>query len=261
MSKETLSVLRQYAWNKYRSDWSKDKAFAFAKSFFQYLTKTHLDSRYVAFNIFLERPKALKERKLMTSRIITKQDIQNSLSHIENARLEGLISHDKAQQYTAFVLFGAYTGQRSMATMSKLTVGQIREALQSTKPVLYVKPSQDKIKMAHWVPLHEQVIKALRPLLDGRQDAMPVFQYTSFLNWVKRQKISLSQISSHLILRDLRKFAEQYGDIIQWDQSNRAYILTHGVSGVEWSHYRHPLPEYVYDVYMQYWRQTKFSTA
>ena len=27
---------------------------------------------------------------------------------------------------------------------------------------------------------------------------------------------------------------------------------THGVSGVKWAHYRHPLPEYVYDVYIQY---------
>jgi hypothetical protein len=52
----------------------------------------------------------------------------------------------------------------------------------------------------------------------------------------------------------LLKFVGQRGDIIQWEQSNRAYILTHGVSGVEWSHYRHPLPEYVYDVYMRYWK-------
>ncbi|MGZ4864980.1 MAG: hypothetical protein ACXV5N_10970 [Halobacteriota archaeon] len=37
------------------------------------------------------------------------------------------------------------------------------------------------------------------------------------------------------------------------DHSNRAYVLTHGVSGVEWSHYKHPLPEHVYDVYMRYW--------
>ena len=52
---------------------------------------------------------------------------------------------------------------------------------------------------------------------------------------------------------DLRKFAEQYGDIIRWDQTNRAYILTHGVSGIDWAHYKHPLPEYVYANYMQYW--------
>lgn len=60
------------------------------------------------------------------------------------------------------------------------------------------------------------------------------------------------------MLGDLRKFAEQYGDIIQWNESNRAYILTHGVSGVNWSHYKHPLPEYVYDVYMKYWKGVHF---
>jgi hypothetical protein len=36
-------------------------------------------------------------------------------------------------------------------------------------------------------------------------------------------------------------------------QSNRAYILTHGVSGVDWKHYKHLLPEHVYNVYMSYW--------
>ena len=58
---------------------------------------------------------------------------------------------------------------------------------------------------------------------------------------------------------DLRKFTEQYGDIIQWDQSNRAYIMTHGVSGVDWKHYKHPLPEHVYDVYMKYWKDITFG--
>ena len=47
---------------------------------------------------------------------------------------------------------------------------------------------------------------------------------------------------------------------MQWDQSDRAYILTHGVSGVEWAHYRHPLSEQVYDVYMRYWKDGRFRT-
>jgi hypothetical protein len=59
---------------------------------------------------------------------------------------------------------------------------------------------------------------------------------------------------------DLRKFAEQHSDVIQWEQSNRAYILTHGVSGVERAHYRHPLPEYMYDVYMRYRKDIKPSS-
>ena len=77
--------------------------------------------------------------------------------------------------------------------------------------------------------------------------------------WIKRHKIPLTRTASHFVLGDLRKFAEQYGDVIQWEQSNRAYILTHGVSGFEWAHYRHPLPEHVYDVYMRYWKDIKFS--
>jgi hypothetical protein len=29
------------------------------------------------------------------------------------------------------------------------------------------------------------------------------------------------------------------------DNVKRAYILTHGVSGIDWKHYKHPLPENV----------------
>jgi len=30
--------------------------------------------------------------------------------------------------------------------------------------------------------------------------------------------------------------------------NNRAHILAHGLRGVEWSNYRHPLPEHAHDV-------------
>jgi hypothetical protein len=36
--------------------------------------------------------------------------------------------------------------------------------------------------------------------------------------------------------------------------------MTHGVSGIEWAHYRHPLPEYVYDLYMQYWKDVRLTS-
>jgi hypothetical protein len=135
--------------------------------------------------------------------------------------------------------------------MMKLTVGQFREALQSEKPVVHVKSQQDKIKMGHYVPLHLLLVEVLHPLLDGRDDTKHMFEYHSFYNWVKQLKSPLSRIPCHFVLGDLRKFAEQYGDIIQWNESNRAYIFTHGVSGIEWAHYRHPLPEHVYDVYLK----------
>lgn len=36
-------------------------------------------------------------------------------------------------------------------------------------------------------------------------------------------------------------------------------MLTHGVSGVDWTHYKHPLPEHVYDVYMKSWRDVQLA--
>ncbi len=35
--------------------------------------------------------------------------------------------------------------------------------------------------------------------------------------------------------------------------------MTHGVSGVDWKHYKHPLPEHVYDVHMHDWKDTIFQ--
>src|SRR5665647_3060709 len=85
-----------------------------------------------------------------------------------------------------------------------------------------IQSSQDKIKMQHYVPLHPQVIGAVEPLIDDRNDDETVFLYNSLAPWVKRQQIPLSRTKGNFVLGDLRKFAEQYGDIIQWDQSNRA---------------------------------------
>ena len=168
----------------------------------------------------------------VTSRVATKEDINNVFQHIVKSERDGEISPERSAQYSAFVLFGAYTGQRSEATIAKLTVGQFREAMAADKPVLQVDSSQDKVRMSHYVPLHPRVVEALKPLLAGRKDDELMFTHSSFLQWIKRQRIPMSRFRGYFQLADLRKFAEQHGDVIQWDQSNRAYILTHDVSGV-----------------------------
>jgi integrase len=150
VSKEHMDVLRQSILNKYQSEDSKGKMLAFAKAFLKYLAKIKLDTRYHAFEIFLDKPKSLKKRKNVTSRIITKDDIENILAYIKKSQRDGYISRDRALKNVAFVLFGAYTGQRSLATISRLTVEQFRDALRSEKPVLHVRSSQDKIKMEQY---------------------------------------------------------------------------------------------------------------
>jgi integrase len=259
ISHKTVENLREKTLQKYTSADSYSKVLSFAKSFLKFLATTRAEPGYQTFTPYLELPKAVKERKRITSRIVTQEDINNVLQHIAKAEREGEISHERSAQYSAFVLFGGYTGQRSEATIAKLNVGQFRTALALDKPVLEVDPSQDKIRMSHYVPLHPRVIRALERLLTGRNDDELMFTHSSFKQWIKRQKIPMSRFQKHFALGDLRKFAEQNGDAIQWEQSNRAYILTHGVSGVSWSHYRNPLPENVYDIYMGYWENVDFT--
>ena len=253
ISQASMERLRSAILWHYSSDWSYGKTLSFAKAFLKYLTKVRLDSRYSTFEVFLGVPKQVKARKAITPRIVTKEDIESVLEYIKRAEQKGAISKERARQYRAFVLFGAYTGQRPLATTARLTVGQFKEALHNDTPVFHVTAQQDKIRMEHYVPLHPAVIRSLKPLLNGKKDGERLFEYNSFQMWVKRAKIPVSRFDGHFVLGDLRKFCEQHGDVVGWDQSNRAYIMTHGVSGVDWKHYKHPLPENVYDVYMQYW--------
>ena len=259
VSAKTLTDLRKTTLAKYKCEDSKSKVLTFAVAFLKHLARIHLDTRYRSFELFLERPRRIKVRKNVTSRIVTKEDIERVLDHIHSAECSGSISRARAEQYTAFTVFGALTGQRSMATMAKLTVGQFREAVQLSKPVLHVKSNQDKVKMAHYVPLAQQVIAAIQPLLNGRQDEELMFKHGSFWMWIKRQKIPMSRFKGTFQLGDLRKWTSQQADISGWEQSNRAYVMTHDISSVSWSHYRHPLPEHVYDVYVKHWADVRLA--
>ena len=201
INKNSLDTLHTNTLGKYQSEDSKSKLLSFAAAFLKYLTKTRFDNRYHAFSIFLERPRTLKQQKRVTNRIITKQDIETILTRIKTAESEGRLNSYRAQQYAAFILFGAFTEQRSNAAISKLTVKQFREALQLEKPVIHVKASQDRIRMEHYVPVHPQVVGALKLLVDRRVDDELMFVYNRFAMWVKRERVPLSRTASHFVLR------------------------------------------------------------
>jgi len=133
--------------------------------------------------------------------------------------------------------------------------------------VLHVLAEQEKNRVEHYVPLHSSVVSAINEVLasdfDENDDAKPFFMFHSFEKWLERQRIPLPLVrdasKAHLWLSDFRKFAEQFGDVIGWDATNRKYVLAHGMTGVDWEHYKHPLPEDVYDTYLRYWRQIELA--
>jgi integrase len=259
ISKITMDAVRDVALTKYTCVYSKRKVLYFAKGLLKYLTKTTFDIRFQAFELFLAMPKVLKTRKNVTSRIVTTADVENVLKAIERAYNGGRIDADHYRNFKAIVLFGAFTGQRPLATIARVTVSQFEEAVKMKKPVIDILPEQDKIRMQHYCPLHKQVIEAILPVLDRRRESERVFEQLSFQEWLKHTNIRLLHGGARIVNGDLRKFCEQLGDIIQWDQSNKNYIMTHGVSGVDWRFYKHPLPEHVYDIYMKSWQDVDFA--
>jgi hypothetical protein len=46
-----------------------------------------------------------------------------------------------------------------------------------------------------------------------------MFKQLSLERWLKQQKLQLSYCDRHFVPSDLRKFCEQQGDLLQWDQS------------------------------------------
>lgn len=93
------------------------------------------------------RWRKIKERQHVTSRIVTKDVVENVLNAVEQARIVGRIDNYHYLNNKAITLFGAFTGQRPLATIARLTVGQFREATKMEKPVFNVQPAQDKVRM------------------------------------------------------------------------------------------------------------------
>jgi hypothetical protein len=116
---------------------------------------------------------------------------------------------------------------RPLATIARLTVEQCNDAVNMKKPVVDALPWQDKIRMQHYGPLHPQGVEAILPELEDRPADQRVFEQLSFQEWLKHTDIRVLKGGSRIVTGDLRKFCEQESDVLQWDESNKNYILTH----------------------------------
>jgi hypothetical protein len=254
VSKNSIDELRQFVLTQYQSRDSWGKIFYFAKSFLDYLAKTHFDHRFLDFALFMEKPRMRVERKMLTSRIITVEDVTSALQKISCVRLP----NDKKENDQALVLFLAYSGQRVLTT-SRLTVGQFRYALNSNPPVLTVEANQDKIRLQHFVPIHPLLIPYLNDLIGNRKDTEIMFTYNGLMRWLQHNPVTLARTTGNLQLKDLRKFFEQKSDEIGFNDANKNFIMSHGVSSINWTSYKQFLPENVYKTYMRYWSNVQIK--
>ncbi len=61
-------------------------------SFLKFLAKTKMEPRNASFEAYLEMPKAVKERKSITSRIVTKDDIEHVLGYIKRVENKEMLT-------------------------------------------------------------------------------------------------------------------------------------------------------------------------
>ena len=191
--KLTMDAVRDVALTKYTCVYSKRKVLYFTKGLLKYLAKTTFDTRFQAFGLFLEMPKVLKTRKHVTDRIVTKEDVENVLRAIEHSHNTGRIDDNHYLNYKAITIFGALTGQRPLATIARLTVGQFTQAMKMEKPVVHILPWQDKVRMQHFCPCHPQVLEAMAPVVEDRGDDERVFEQLSFQEWLKSLRHSIAK--------------------------------------------------------------------
>ncbi len=155
ISKTTLESLRNYVLTKYVDIFAKRKVLNFAKAFLRYLTKMRFDMRYNEFDLFLKMPKAVKESKRITQRIVTVDDVKTVLDTIEEGHENHEFTTRQCQNYKALVLFGAYTGQRPIATIANSpsgNFGSLYNAILQCLTYCHNKIKSECSTMCHYTP-------------------------------------------------------------------------------------------------------------
>jgi len=129
-----------------------------------------------------------------------------------------------------------------------VTIGQFHDALNQSPLVLTVHAKQDKIRLEHCVPLHLLIFPNPIDAIEGRSSDECLFSYEGLKQWLSRNPVLLSQTKGNLQPKDLRKFFEQKSDEIGFNDANKNFIMSHGVSSINWTSYKQFLLENVYKV-------------
>jgi hypothetical protein len=247
---KTLENLSEYYISKCKSSSALEKCFNYTRAFLTHLYKLRMDAKILSYHAIFERPKNKQPIKLLTSRIIVQEDIQKTLNDICD---DTTLSDDKKLNYQSLILFLSYSGQRTV-TASRLTAKQFNDALNQNPPVLTVEAAQDKIRLQHYVPIHLVLLPYIKKVIIEKSDNDTVFDYLGLQRWLKHHPISMRHTKGKIELKDLRKFFEQKSDEIGFTDANKNFIMSHGVSSINWTSYKQFLPENVYKRYMECWK-------
>jgi len=190
----------QHLFIKYPAYPTRHKHFVYIRNFITHLSKTRDEPFISSLLVYFEMPKVRREMKLLTSRIIIQDDICNVLRVVQLSSLQ----IQTKQNYACAILFLAYSGQR-VITGCRITVQQIRDALNQSPPVLTIQPRQDKLRFEHYVPLHPATIPYLIQVIGGKSSNECLFSYEGLKQWLSRNPVPLSHTNGDFTIKGFQK--------------------------------------------------------
>jgi len=113
--------------------------------------------------------------------------------------------------------------------------------------------------MEHEVPVHPRLISHLQYLTEGKDDNACIFNYRQLQKWLYKKQIMLTEYDDRFVTKHLRKFFEQYSDELGFSDAYKCYIMTHGMSGVQWTNYKRIRQGSLYTQYMSRWGDVAFE--
>jgi len=111
--------------------------------------------------------------------------------------------------------------------------------------------------MQHYVQIHPILIPYINDLIAGKSENERVFDIFQLQDWLRLHPQPMKHTTGKLEVKDLRKFTEQKSDELGFADANKNFIMSHGVSSINWTSYKQFLPENVYKKYMEYWKDVK----
>ncbi|MBE8540389.1 hypothetical protein [Geoglobus acetivorans] len=262
ISRDSILKFQNWYMTKYSHHETRKKYYTNTRNFLEWLYKKTGDYRFRELKELLVTPK--RPSKKINSILLREDDVRNVVSAIYKLPIN---PHDSKMRhyyskikFIAFVLLASYTGQRPESTLVKLTLNDIREALERDPPMLWIPEEKDKESFPHWVPLHPVVVEWLKPVIEfydihpqGPSDNRLFHKYPVYK---LLKKINVKAIHTGIPIRPshFRKFFEQMcNNVLMVHPGLRDYIMAHNTGSLDVQSYDGKLPSEIYYQYMEKW--------
>ncbi|MBO8179540.1 MAG: hypothetical protein H0Z19_03535 [Archaeoglobus sp.] len=244
--------------NWYKSKYgfeSQAKYHSNLRNFLEWLYKKTGNPYFRELKEVFEPPK--KDSKKLNPILIREPDIHNLIKAVSEKDPTPYLK----LKHISGILFAAYTGQRPDSTISKITVDEIKEAIQRDPPLLWIPEEKDKERFPHWIPIHpvlrdwlEVYVKVYDPTLEKEQSRGIAFSYYSMRKLFDRLNIKAIHTGRKITYSHLRKFFEQMcNNVLVVHPGLRDYIMAHNTGSLDVQSYDGKLPSEIYDQYMAAW--------